>query len=330
MITTIHHNLPRIVSKSILKSFIGSLNATAIAYARGHLRYNALENVAARMGDRVPTIDDRNDADAAIAEAHQRNTFAGDQGLAIQMQAGELADRIMGMRNYFADLLDQMREQANDVPLTIAETVQFQMDRQPDNNETLVEALALAVDMDPEVLKAAKLKMVNDDAADLRANAGKIIGYLESFGGDHFDDEQAEANFTALPAHVQYKFYSAVIRGYDKASEKAMIALLRGKLDAAGDIKMLKAVKSDLQDHLRSFYKTHRIALDAYVERGGSLPSLDDREIVTENVRKPRDNEVVGARAKPNAIATDAAHARAAEDKVISSKAKRVPKQVTN
>ena len=324
-ISTIHHNLPRIVSKSILKSFIGSLNATAIAYARGHLRYNALENVASRMGDRIPTIDDRNDADAAIAEAHQRNTFAGDQGGVIQMQSGELADRIMGMRNYFADLLEQMKEQANDVPLTIAETVQFQLDRPAENNDALVEALALAVDIDPEVLKAAKLKMTTDDATDLRANAGKIISYLESFGGQHFSDDQAEENFDALPAHVQFKFYGAVLRGYDKASEKAMISLLRGKIDAAGDIKMLKAVKAELQNDLRIFSKKHRIELDAYIERGGSLPSIDDHEIVVENTRKASDNAIVGARA----IANDAAQARIDEDNAKLSKMKRVPKAKT-
>ena len=289
-ITTVHHNLPKIVSKQIIKSIIGSLNATAIAYGRMHLRFNALESNAPAgekagykrpVGEGEKCIDDFNEAYAAIAESNERNNASQGMGFAPQMQAGELVGHLMDIRNYFGEVLNQMRDSPNDNALSIAETLKFQMDRQPDHNDSLVEALALAVDIDPEILKAAKLKMVTDDAADLKANAGKILTYLESFGYIIQDQGEAEGVFNELPAHVQYKLMSAAIRAHDKASQKALVQLLRGKLDAAGDIKMLKGNREDLILWIKTFTKAHRVQLDEYVERGGMLPEVEDRTIVT-------------------------------------------------
>jgi|GEM_PF-1907101 len=290
-ITTIHHNLPLNVSKQIVKSIIGSLNATAIAYARGHLRYNAIENIADRKD--VPTIDEYNDAQNAVEEANFRNTTVADgMGFEVQMQSGELAENFMRLRNYFAAFLAQHQATQNDVPLSIAETVKFQLTRPSQNNDDMIEALALAVDVDPEMLKAAQLKMVTDDTADLKANAGKVITYLEAFetyakdeGGKQVpvcdeDEISIESMFDTLPAHVQYKLMSAAIRAHDKAVQKALMALLRGKLDAAGDSKMLKANRESLVAWLTTFSKVKRVQLDAYLERGGVLPELEDRTIV--------------------------------------------------
>jgi hypothetical protein len=293
-ITTIHHNLPLNVSKQIVKSIIGSLNATAIAYARGHLRYNAVENIADRKdADNVPTIDDYNDAQNAVDEANFRNTTVADgMGFEVQMQSGELAENFMRLRNYFAAFLAQHQATQNDVPLSIAETVKFQLTRPAQSNDDMIEALAAAVDIDPEMLKAAQLKMVTDDTADLKTNAGKVITYLETFetyakdeAGKMVpvcdeDEISIESMFDTLPAHVQYKLMSAAIRAHDKAVQKALMALLRGKLDAAGDSKMLKANRESLVAWLTTFSKVKRVQLDAYLERGGVLPELEDRTIV--------------------------------------------------
>ena len=296
-ITTIHHELPKVVSKQILKSMIGSLNATAIAYARGHLRFNAFENnstAAETRGYKRPArddemhIDDANDAQNAIAEAKFRDEVVtpGMGGEDI-MPSGVLAEKLIRVREYYAVHLLQMQDQVNDVPLTIAETVKFQMDRQPDNNDTLIEALAAAVDIDPELLKAAQIKMTTDDAADLRANAGKVITYLERFQDVDLDERAVESLVDTLPAHVQYKLMSAAIRAHDKAQQKALIALLRGKLDAAGDIKLIKGHREDLLAWLTTFSKAKRVQLDAYIERGGTLMEIEDRTIVTSESNKP-------------------------------------------
>lgn len=286
-IHTVHHNLPQAVAKSIIKSMIGSLNATCIAYTRGHLKFGQREIPA----DHIPTIDDHNDEIAAVNEAIERNRVSGDMGFTPQMPTGELIERLMAIRAFFVDRLDQMKSINNDAPLTIAETVKFQMSRQPENKDAFIDALLAALGEDvgltKEMLVAANVKMVNDDAADLKANAGKIVDYLDKFDGVdfEFDDEAVNANFEALPAHVQYKLMSAAIRAHEKATQSCVVKLLRGNLDAAGDVKMLKANRAELITWLTDFSKRHANDLDAYVERGGQLMELDDRTVVTSNER---------------------------------------------
>lgn len=283
-ITKIHHGLPGIVSKSIVKSMIGSLNATAIAYARMHLR-NSARAAASAHPDDVPTIDQLNDEMAAVAQEIERARIADEMGHAIQMPTGELIERLMALRSFYVDVLMQQKATANDMPLTIAETVKFQMDRGPDNNDSLLVLLAEAVDMDVDMLRAAKVQMQQDDAADLRANAAKVVDYLGQYCDvdKEFDDDAVEANFAALPKHVQYKLIGASIRAHDSARKKAMVQLLRGKIDAAGDIKMLNANRADICTWLKDFSQVNQVALDEYVERGGMLPEIEDRDIVTSN-----------------------------------------------
>lgn len=287
MFSQLHHNLTPIISRQILKSLIGSLNATAIAYARGHLRFNAMENIAARKGkDEVPTIDDFNDAQAAIDESKFRNdVVAPSMGFATQMPSGDLAGNLMMLREFCAAQLEQLKVAATDVPLSIAETVKFQMDRQPDVNDARIEALAEAVEMDADTLKAANLQMIADDAADLRANAGKIITFLDKFGSVQLNEGEIESLFDKLPAHVQLKLVYAGVRAHDSATKKAMMALLRGKLDAAGDIRLIKAHREELMTWLRTFSIVKRAELDDYIERGGMLPDVDNT-LVTSNAPK--------------------------------------------
>lgn len=278
-ITAVHANLPRMVSKGILKSMIGSLNATCIAYARGHIRFEPAPPV-----DRVPTIDDYNDSVAALWAAHEQQQAASGMGFNIQMQAGELAERLMGLRSFYASQLLQMQETIRDVPLAIAETLKFQMERQPSNDDARLEALADALqdeDITFEMLKAGQVQMVQDDAADLKANAGKVLTYLQRFETDDNDDHiEVEASFDMLPAHVQYKLMSAAIRAHDKAQKRAMQNLLRGNLDAAGDLKMLRANRNAMILWLTTFSKVKRTELDDYLERGGMLMEIEDRTIV--------------------------------------------------
>lgn len=308
-ITTVHHDLPIEVSKSILKSMIGSLNATVIAYARMHLRYGP------RDLPEVPTIDDANDEIAAVNEEIARAGITEDQGFNAQMPTLQLIQHLMELRDFFNDCLLQMQTTKNDVALTIAETVKFQLSRPSTTNDDMIEALAAAVEMDPEILKAAQLKMVNDDASDLKANAGRIVDFLGQYDNVYCwqDDSDVEIVFSTLPAHVQYKLVFAALRAHDKAKQKAMISLLRGKLDAAGDIKMVSAHHADLVVYLTTFSKANRVELDAYMERGGTLPLLEDRTIVTSNK---------AASGSPSVTAVPAASASAsvpAETKVAAS-----------
>ncbi len=309
-IQTVHHNLPITVSKGIIKSMIGSLNATVIGYTRGHLKFG----VRQMPTDRIPTIDDHNDEMAAVNEAVQRAQASRDMGFEARMPNIEIIERMMALRAFFCDRLMQMQALKIDVPLTIAETVKFQCEGNPSSNDSLIEALAAACDLDPEELKLAKLQLDLSDAADLRANAGKIVDFLGQYEDVdfEFDDDAVEANFAGLPTHVQYKLMSAAIRAHDKAQQSALKLLLRqGKLDAAGDLKMIKANRSDLITWLTVFSRDNQDSLDAYLERGGVLPALEEREIVVANV----------AKVKVEALAEKFGH----EPKVIG-KAKRAPK----
>lgn len=294
-LTAVHCELPTIVSKQILKSMIGSLNATSIAYARGHLRFAPAEQ--STDADDVNTIDKFNDAQAAVAEANEQQHAATGMGFNTQMQSGELATRLMILRGYFAQELLRMQSTPNDVPLSIAETVKFQMERQPTTDEAMLEALAAAVEIDVEVLKAGKLELDVSDAADLKANAGKIITFLSRFEDNEVDDAAyVEANCDLLPAHVVYKVMFAAVRAYDKACKRALQSLLRGKLDAAGDLKMVKAQKEAALVWLKTLSIARRVELDEYLERGGMLPEIEDRTIVSAQQKAAAAPQVVVAK----------------------------------
>lgn len=325
-ITTLHHKLTPMLSRQVIKSMIGSLNATAIAYARGHLRFNAIENVADRVKDRVPTIDDYNDAENLNDEAKFRNdVVAPGMGFAPQMPSGELAGCLMLVREFFVTQLEQLKAGPNDVALTIGETVKFQMDRQPDNNDARLEALALAVEMDVEMLKAANLQMVADDAADLRANAGKVVTFLDKFGGVHLNETELESTFDKLPAQVQFKLVYAGVRAHDSAIKKAMMALLRGKLDAAGDIKLLRGHREELMTSLREFSVTKRAELDEYVDRGGMLPDIDNT-IVTSNAPRTASTEALPKGGLPQSQMAEVGSSEPAKaEPKVTGRARRAP-----
>lgn len=302
MISQVHLNLPSIVSRGILKSMIGSLNATAIAYTRMHLRFGQREL------PEQPSIDDFNDEAAAVDEQIARDFATQQQGFNVPMATTTLIAHLMEIREFFVQRLAALQVDKNDVALTIPETVKFQMDRAPDANESLIAALATAVGIDPAMLKAAQLKMVTDDAADLKANAGKIIDFLGQYcdlGTEHTEGE-IESIYNSLPAHVQYKLMSAAIRAHDKQQQRSMIALLRGKIDAAGDIKLLDGHRAELVVWLSTFSKAHTRELDEYLERGGTLPELEDRTLITSNEQtsakvedKIEDKVEVEAKAEP-------------------------------
>lgn len=360
-VARVHHNLHSKLSMSIIKSMIGSLNATCIAYTRGYLRFAPKEQV--NPADEVNHIDNYNDGMNAIAEAIQRDQASRDMGFNTQMNTGELIQRLMAVRSYFAAELAQLAQTKNDVPLSIAETIQFQVDRQPDDNSSFIEALAIAIEIDPTILKEANIRKNMDDARDMRENAGRIYDHLSQYdlttstgdvksnytaaqfsklpkamqkklefaesmrGNEEFDTEAVDANIAALPAHVQYKLMFAAHRAYAKMETKTLTALLRGgNLDAATDYKLLKMNRADIENQLRSFYTKHEVELDAYMERGGSLPILEDRSTLVGSdkpITRAAVNEQAAQLVQP--IEQSAAAVAGVEPKVIGAP-RRAPK----
>lgn len=323
-ITSAHHGVFEDVAKSILSSLIGSMNFRAVAYARMHLRMNALENgqrakeVAGykRISGDELNIDDRADADAAIAEAANREQASPDFGFNIQMSPSELAKSMMILRDFFAQRIESIGiKSQRDKPGSIAETIQYQLDRGLNGEaQTKAQLIAEALDIDPAMLSAAMLEDHTRDVNDLRANAGKVITYLEQFGGNSdsdVDETTAEHTFDALPAHVQYKIIAKVIAAYEKQAKYQLIKLSRGNMDAASNYKMLKSVREDAVVWLKTFSLAKRQELNEYLDRGGDLPEFSD-EVVTSNDARPNTQQsVVGMRAEQN---TQAALARQSED----------------
>jgi hypothetical protein len=337
-ISTVHHGLYEDVSKSILSSVLGSLNFRAIAYGRMALRTDALEN-----GQRSPesagykrisgdelNIDDRNDADAAIAEAQQRDNAGEDSGFAKQMQPSELAISMMLMREFFADRVYAIGiKSERDKPGTIADTIAFMLTREQDADaQAKMEAIAEALDIDPAMLNAAKLEDETRDRNDLKANVGKIITYLERFEGTLLDEAGLEKLFDELPAQVQYKIIAKVITAYEKQGKFQLVKLTRGNMDAATNYKLLKAKRDEAIVWLNTFSKAKRIELEEYMSRGGELPEYSDT-IVNSNdsERQPANNVMVGranestlaasARMKEDADAKEAAAIKAAKKSAV-------------
>lgn len=279
MITTFFHNVPKSVARNLIKGMIGSFNASAIAYTRAYLRQSEFERIGDR--DEAPTIDDYNDTLNLQDEQHEADAARSGMGFRAQMQPEEIAERFCVLRGY---LVGKLAEYANDpkrdVALSFKETLDFQIARSADGNKDALEALALAVEIEVELLKAAQLKMVEDDRADLKKRYGQILSFVEQFDGSILENDEAQALFDGFPAHVQYKIAGAVMRAYKKQIEREMMALIRGNLDAAGNVKMLRGSVEEMKLWVKSFSLEHRSELNDYTDNGGVLPDLVD-EIVT-------------------------------------------------
>lgn len=279
MITTFFHNVPKSVARNLIKGMIGSFNASAIAYTRSYLRQSEFERVGDK--DEAPTIDDYNDTLNLQDEADEADAARSGMGFRTQQSAQEIAERFCVLRGY---LVGKLAEFANDpkrdVALSFEETLDFQIARSADGNKDALEALALAVDIDVDLLKAANLKMVEDDRADLKKRRGQILTFVESFDGSILESDEAQHMFDGFPAHVQYKIAGAVMRAYKKQIEREMMALIRGNLDAAGNVKMLRGCNDELKLWVKSFSLEHRSELNEYTDNGGTLPELVD-DVIT-------------------------------------------------
>ncbi len=334
-ITTIHHDLFEDVSKAILSSILGSMNFRAVAYARMHLRADAREQVSEL--DRPLTNDDRNDADAAIAEAKQRTEAGQDFGFNVQMAPGELASSMMTLRGFFVDRVFAIGiKSQRDKPGTIAETIKYMIDREPAaDSKDKAHAIAIALDIDPDILAAADFEDQQRDIADLKRNTGKIITYLDGFEVDDVSDVDAEFIFDALPAHIQYKIIAKVIGAYEKQAKYQLVRVMRGNMDAASNYKMLKAKRDEAVMWLNTFSKAKTLELEDYMDRGGDLPEFSNTVVDSNDTMRATSSNVVVGR---NTQTTQAASARAKEDadaheaevqaKVAANKMKRAPAPV--
>lgn len=269
-------SLPVMPRKGLLKTLIGSLNSSIISYTRGHIRQSRYENISNQA--EAPTIDAFNEAMADIHEESADRKALEDMGLNTAMPNIEIARKLDVVRLWAIGELAALANHPSDVALTVRDTITFQIKSSPDINEPALKALALALNQDFEVLKAAKLKLIEDERDELIKMAGQIIDTvhsLNSFDEEEVDAAQADDAVSALPRHIQYKLGTSVLRGLKKGGDKALASLLRyNRLESAGDIALIKGAHNELVLAMKTFAEEHVEELTAYQERGGQLAEI--------------------------------------------------------
>lgn len=269
-------SLPVMPRKGLLKTLIGSLNSSIISYTRGHIRQSRYENISNQA--EAPTIDAFNEAMADIHEESADRKALEDMGLNTAMPNIEIARKLDVVRLWAIGELAALANHPSDVALTVRDTITFQIKSSPDINEPALKALALALNQDFEVLKAAKLKLIEDEREELIKMAGQIIDTvhsLNSFDEEEVDAAQADDAVSALPRHIQYKLGASVLRGLKKGGDKALASLLRyNRLESAGDIALIKGAHNELVLAMKTFAEEHVEELTAYQERGGQLAEI--------------------------------------------------------
>lgn len=275
MLNVILATLPSRGQKQFAKSLIGSLNASIIGNIRGHLRQDALEQIA--NSEDTPTIDHMNDAMAAIDESNARNYAMEHTGLETVMPSIEIAQKLNVLRAYLADYLAQHKATEYDVPLSIADTLQFQLKNSPDINTTRLMALAKALNKPYELLERVQVDAFQNERTALAKVAGQVLTTIEALDDDGFDDERTvEETFDSLPAHVRFKLVASAIKALNKAGENALMQLLRfNKMDGATDHTLIEGSVTNLKQWLQNFQTENATDLDAYIERGGVLPEVN-------------------------------------------------------
>lgn len=276
-ITSTVLSLPVMPRKGLLKTLIGSLNSSIISYTRGHIRQSRYENISNQA--ETPTIDAFNEAMADIHEESADRKALEDMGLNTAMPNIEIARKLDVVRLWAIGELAALANHPSDVALTVRDTITFQIKSSPDINEPALKALALALNQDFEVLKAAKLKIIEDERDELIKMAGQIIDTVHSLNAfdddDQVDSARADDAVSALPRHIQYKLGASVLRGLKKGGDKALASLLRyNRLESAGDIALIKGAHNELVLAMKTFAEEHVEELTAYQERGGQLAEI--------------------------------------------------------
>lgn len=276
-ITSTVLSLPVMPRKGLLKTLIGSLNSSIISYTRGHIRQSRYENIS--NNNESPTIDAFNEAMADIHEQTADRAALEDMGLSVTMPNIEIARKLDVVRLWAIGELAMLANHPSDVALTIRDTITFQIKAEPNINEPALKALALALNQDVEVLKAAKLKIIENERDELIKMAGQIIDTVHSLNifddDDQADSAQADDAVSALPHHIQYKLGASVLRGLKKGGDKALASLLRyNRLESAGDIALIKGTHNELVVNMKLFSEQHVEELTAYQERGGQLAEI--------------------------------------------------------
>lgn len=280
-IATILDTLPSSIQKNVIKSLGGSLNSSIIGYTRSHIRQSRYENVSRELqGDEVPTIDRFNDSRAEADERLAAALAMQDAGVAPSNDLPPLtiAHHLSFIRAHFSEELLAKASHPRDVLLSIPETLAFQISRSPQVDEAALRKLIEVLELETTVEELAAIKRKDHmrDHQELLDMRGQILDTIGSFSHniDADTDAEVEHTFDQLPAPIQYRLVVSIGKALQNVGKQALSRIMRGQLDAAGDTKLIAPVIEDCRDWLQEIYRKYSADLDAFTERGGSLPEL--------------------------------------------------------
>ena len=268
MITNITE-LPRRARNATIKTIIGSMNQSIIGYAR----------IAVRQEEKpTNSIDDYNDDKASNLEADTRLPLAEMSGVTLPFDAKDVTQGMVQIRNWLEGVILNDSPTKFDLPFRVCDSMQYQIDRAPRDNDTELKALAKAHDIPLAKLQEVQLKTTSDEHGELIRVRPLVLDLVASFGGQDLDAIETERIFEQLPIHLQYKIAVRALETINKQYDTTIVLFLnprqRGHSDASTDLKLIEAIRHDLHTELVHFDKTHTAELDAYIDRGGNLPAI--------------------------------------------------------
>lgn len=206
-----------------VRPIAASLNAMAAGLLHAHFRRTAVEEGSG--------IDGLNDAIAKALEAEVDGQQTVDNGFEV-IDREAVVDALLDIRNELleiANLPDAVRQ----VCSTPGETVRFLMDRPVDPEA--VKAMAKALELDEADIRAAMEKQRGADRLSWLRHRDGIVEALSDL------DVYNTGSFDKLPAKYKARVCGSVRKALERQVQVAVTAILRGAVDKAGDVTMLKA-----------------------------------------------------------------------------------------
>jgi hypothetical protein len=206
-----------------VRPICASLNAMAAGLLHAHFRRTAAEEGSG--------IDGFNDTLAKAMEAEVDGQQTTDNGFEV-IDRWATADALIDIRNELLDLAN-LPDAVRAACSTPGETIKFLMDRPVDPKT--VEAMAKALELDAADIRTAMEKQRGADRMSWLHHRDAITEVLSET--DAVDTE----SFDKLPAKYKMRVCASVRKAVERQVQVAVTAILRGAVDKAGDVTLLKA-----------------------------------------------------------------------------------------
>ena len=275
------------VRMAVLNSFVSSINIALVSACRQHVRYGDIAAPAQREAhaDEIEHPDDQfaggidhfgdtaDHADEAKAINDYATTLAGNK---IRMPALQVAKHLGMIRSYVLDLQAMLNSER--APRPIGESIDFLLSKLPtevDPNAPHIKVLAEVAGITPEVAALMAGEANRQERQQLMTDANEIIDLAVSLTDcNAFSDELCEQAFDALPPVNQINLFTAACNALVSAYAGAFKKVLRGKIVAAGDMPIAKAMYVRGVTELKALKVKWTTDVADFEDNGGNLKEL--------------------------------------------------------